>query len=396
MERVNMSENGSRYGIVSPLERFRERESPVMDLRVSLNLRHNQLGKKKERGLLEGNEGQRRKEAGREIGRETKELQARLKENMLKKEENSFEDGATLREMLKAVSKRRKEKGKGKVEDPDGTDMLKQNNRVEESADEIENRALTIDMTGKLHIKRLNKCPNSNSVMGGTSKRRERNIMIENSIRPWSYYENKRDKGEETMIPVKNRGDRRAMWERLKLDMESFDGKLCIGGNFNTVCYEEERIGRGDIERLAVSFNDFINVLGLMDLPLEGGKFTWCNYKEQAAFSCLDRLEEIKKGVAEYFKKFYEQQNILRVKNIHSKWPREYGTILSTFIKPSVGAALKKAKKARTEIEWEKVMEGTMKFNVDGAANIVETAMAMGIRWKGAFRMLLCGSGSMG
>lgn len=80
------------------------------------------------------------------------------------------------------------------------------------------------------------------------------------------------------------------MWERLKLDMESFDGKLCIGGNFNTVCYEEERIGRGDIERLAVSFNDFINVLGLMDLPLEGGKFTWCNYKEQAAFSCLDRF----------------------------------------------------------------------------------------------------------
>ncbi|EOY05119.1 Uncharacterized protein TCM_020207 [Theobroma cacao] len=51
------------------------------------------------------------------------------------------------------------------------------------------------------------------------------------------------------------------------------------------------------------------------------------------------------------------------------KWPREYGTILNTFAEPSVGAVLKKAKKSRPEIEWEKTMEGTMKFNVDGAAN---------------------------
>ncbi|XP_007034193.2 PREDICTED: uncharacterized protein LOC18602625 [Theobroma cacao] len=45
------------------------------------------------------------------------------------------------------------------------------------------------------------------------------------------------------------------------------------------------------------------------------------------------------------------------------------GQFLNTFAEPSVGAVLKKAKKSRPEIEWEKTMEGTMKFNVDGAAN---------------------------
>ena len=37
-------------------------------------------------------------------------------------------------------------------------------------------------------------------------------------------------------------------------------------------------------------FSEFIFSLGLMDIPLEGGKFTWSNNWEIPAMSCIDRF----------------------------------------------------------------------------------------------------------
>ncbi|KAK8624459.1 hypothetical protein V6N13_065804 [Hibiscus sabdariffa] len=38
------------------------------------------------------------------------------------------------------------------------------------------------------------------------------------------------------------------------------------------------------------SFSDFIEELSLVDLPLNGGRFTWSNFKEVPVFSRLDRF----------------------------------------------------------------------------------------------------------
>ena len=39
-----------------------------------------------------------------------------------------------------------------------------------------------------------------------------------------------------------------------------------------------------------VNFSDFISELGLIDLPFEGGTFTWSNSREVASCSRLDRF----------------------------------------------------------------------------------------------------------
>ncbi|KAK8598745.1 hypothetical protein V6N13_094706 [Hibiscus sabdariffa] len=36
--------------------------------------------------------------------------------------------------------------------------------------------------------------------------------------------------------------------------------------------------------------SDFIDILGLVDLPLHGGRFTWSNFRDTPAFSRLDRF----------------------------------------------------------------------------------------------------------
>ncbi|WRX26533.1 Ribonuclease H domain - like 10 [Theobroma cacao] len=52
-----------------------------------------------------------------------------------------------------------------------------------------------------------------------------------------------------------------------------------------------------------------------------------------------------------------------------AKWPRDYNRTLDTFIEPRLGAVLKCVKKTRPKVEWTNPVDGSMKFNVDGAAS---------------------------
>lgn len=53
-----------------------------------------------------------------------------------------------------------------------------------------------------------------------------------------------------------------------------------MGGDFNMVLHMRERSGlntrMGEIEE----FKEMIDLLGLVDLPLRGGRWTWSNGKE--------------------------------------------------------------------------------------------------------------------
>lgn len=72
--------------------------------------------------------------------------------------------------------------------------------------------------------------------------------------------------------------ERREVWEALIERMRGKeDERWCICGDFNTIRREEERRGSdsGDRKKEMMEFNDLINQLRLVDLPLERRKFTW-------------------------------------------------------------------------------------------------------------------------
>lgn len=62
---------------------------------------------------------------------------------------------------------------------------------------------------------------------------------------------------------------------------------VCLGGDFSAVRSLKEKIGSFMNLEAMKSFSCFINSLHLVDLPLSGGKFTWCNNHEIPAFSRL-------------------------------------------------------------------------------------------------------------
>ncbi|KAL4638296.1 hypothetical protein ACB092_03G136700 [Castanea dentata] len=64
----------------------------------------------------------------------------------------------------------------------------------------------------------------------------------------------------------------------------------CLGGDFNLVRFLLERSGSSTFTSATIDFSDFISGQGLIDLPLEGGTFTWSNSREVALHSRLDRF----------------------------------------------------------------------------------------------------------
>jgi hypothetical protein len=60
-----------------------------------------------------------------------------------------------------------------------------------------------------------------------------------------------------------------------------------VEGDFNVVQYPIERLGANQITSELRDFSDFIFSLGLLDLPLEGGRCTWSTTQSR---SRLDRF----------------------------------------------------------------------------------------------------------
>jgi hypothetical protein len=62
----------------------------------------------------------------------------------------------------------------------------------------------------------------------------------------------------------------------------------CIGGDFNVTCFPSEILGDARFCPAMVGFFDF--ELGLMDIPLVGGNFTWSNNRDLLSWSRIDRF----------------------------------------------------------------------------------------------------------
>ena len=64
----------------------------------------------------------------------------------------------------------------------------------------------------------------------------------------------------------------------------------CFGGDFNIVRFPLEHSGSSRFTPVMTDFSDIIFEQGLIDLPLEGGTFTWSNSREVASSSRLDKF----------------------------------------------------------------------------------------------------------
>ena len=65
------------------------------------------------------------------------------------------------------------------------------------------------------------------------------------------------------------------MWNELIGIQHLWEVPWCFIGDFNIVQYLNEWLGGSRLTLAMESFSEFIEELSLIDLPLEGGSYTW-------------------------------------------------------------------------------------------------------------------------
>ena len=83
---------------------------------------------------------------------------------------------------------------------------------------------------------------------------------------------------------------RESFWEELGSIRGLLDNPWCVGGDFNEILSPNERSRGGRISNSMRRFADVLNDLGLRDLPLQGGHYTWLGGSNGRSMSRLDRF----------------------------------------------------------------------------------------------------------
>ncbi|XP_028122989.1 uncharacterized protein LOC114320091 [Camellia sinensis] len=83
---------------------------------------------------------------------------------------------------------------------------------------------------------------------------------------------------------------RKELWDNFARLKNTFLGPWCMGGDFNEIRTISERIGCSRRDRGMREFNTMIDQLEMIDLPMLGRKFTWCNSQIREKWSRIDRF----------------------------------------------------------------------------------------------------------
>ena len=79
-------------------------------------------------------------------------------------------------------------------------------------------------------------------------------------------------------------------WEELGSIRGWWEGPWCLSGDFNEILSPSERVRGGNITPPMRRFAEIVNELGLRDLPLQGGPYTWSGGRNGRSMSRLDRF----------------------------------------------------------------------------------------------------------
>ena len=69
--------------------------------------------------------------------------------------------------------------------------------------------------------------------------------------------------------------ERECLWEELGAIRGIWEEPWCLGGYFNIIIFQREMSRQGRLTTTMRRFTQIIDELGLVDLPLQGGLFTW-------------------------------------------------------------------------------------------------------------------------
>ena len=71
------------------------------------------------------------------------------------------------------------------------------------------------------------------------------------------------------------REERECLWEELGAIRGIWEDPWCLGGDFNIILFQRERSRQGRLTAAMRRFAQIVDELELVDLPMQGGLFTW-------------------------------------------------------------------------------------------------------------------------
>ncbi|RVX19182.1 Transposon TX1 uncharacterized 149 kDa protein [Vitis vinifera] len=83
--------------------------------------------------------------------------------------------------------------------------------------------------------------------------------------------------------------ERDELWEEFGAIRRLWEDPWCLGGDFNITLFPRERSSQRRISSAMRKFVEIVDDLGLVDLPLHGGEFTWNGGHNNQAWARLDR-----------------------------------------------------------------------------------------------------------
>ena len=98
------------------------------------------------------------------------------------------------------------------------------------------------------------------------------------------------------------------MWDELVGIQQYWRLPWCYFGDFNIVRFPSEHRGETRLTLAMEKFSEFIEDLNLVDLPLEGGRYTWSSGTDRPAMSRLIEFwsPQIRRTISQmFFKGFY-------------------------------------------------------------------------------------------
>ena len=79
------------------------------------------------------------------------------------------------------------------------------------------------------------------------------------------------------------------LWDELVGIQQHWNVPWCCFGDFNIVRFPSERRSGSRLTLVMEKISEFIENLNLIDLPLEGGSYTWSSDTDQPSMSRIDR-----------------------------------------------------------------------------------------------------------